>query len=70
MALASRAADDETFHAVFNLVLDVSVESSQVNLAVLSVRRLDCSYELRLLNALQVLHLLVSWLGNGDRIEH
>ena len=70
MALASRAADDETFHAVFNLVLDVSIESSQVNLAVLSVRRLDRCDELRFLNALQVLHLLVSWLGNGDRIEH
>ena len=68
MALASRATDDETFHAVLNLVLDVSVESRQVNLAVLSVGRLDRSDELRLLNALQVLCLLVSWLGNGDRI--
>ena len=70
MALASRATDDETFDAVLNLVLDVSVESRQVNLAVLSVGRLDRSDELRLLNALQVHCLLVSWLGNGDRIQH
>ena len=70
VALASCAADDEAFHAVLNLVLDVPVERRQVNLAVLRIRRLDRSDEPGFLDALQVHCLLVGCLRNGNLIEH
>lgn len=57
VALASRAADHEALHAVFNLMLDVLVECFDVDLAALGVGRLNGGDQLGLFHFFQVLRL-------------
>lgn len=58
VALASRSGDHEAFDAVFNLVLDVSIERFDVDLTTFSVGRLDGGDKPGLFHFFEVLSLL------------
>ena len=74
VTLSSRSADNQSLNAVSNLVLDVSIECSDVELTRLSIGCLDGSDQLGLLDTLFIhlvlcRHLNGSWPpGRGDLI--